>query len=889
MKRLGILTDRLRVLVRRDAVIEDIDEEMRFHVEMETQTNIERGMRPEEARAAALRSFGNPGRMKDLAYEIRGGRFLDRFWHDLRYSLRRLLENPTFTCAATLVIALGIGPNTAMFSVIHGVFLVDWGEHGRLVVLGAKPRDNSIEWRGGYSDMDRTRIQISPREYEEWRRRCQSFDAFYAFVGGLPTLNDDTQEPEQIQIKFVTPGFFAITGERMILGRDFAPEDGVKGNHHVVILSSRLWQARYGGDPHILGKSIRLDGESYTVVGVASPGANPEPLWTVLVIRGDESHMGNRILNVIARLKPGVSLPQAQAEIDAISSALAPEYPKSNSGWSVIVEPLRNYWLPMRTFQNLWLLMGAVTLVLLIACANVANLLLARGAGRQKEVAVRTALGATRWTLFGQLLTESLVLCLAGGALGAALGWGILKAFLALMPPYSGVPVDQIVLSFPVLFFTALTTLISGLIFGCAPAWRATRVNLVDDLKEGAGAGRGRARRRPARMLVAAEFALALTLLAAAGMTLRSLWNNTRLDPGVRTDHILTFVAPVRPDRFKSPEQTLAFYQEMIEKIGTLPDVHRVSISTPPPVPMPLNETWSWRFSIPGRPSADPSRPLYEALGRTISDGFVETFGARVVQGRAFTAQDHFMSERVAMINETFAREYLAGLDPLKQFLIFSGSPAKYRIIGVFRDIHNAVEFGHRNAPEFYVSFSQHPFSFPTLAVWTSSEPAQLRKPISALVRSIDRDLPVANVRTLEEIISSRLAFGRFEAVIYSSFAGLALLLAAVGIYGVMSLLVKQRTREMGLRIALGASQSQVVRMVLKQGLALATAGLILGVGCAWLAARLMQSALYGADSPSLATLAVVGATLLGAALLACLIPARRAARVQPMVALKNE
>jgi putative ABC transport system permease protein len=869
-------------------VIEEIDEEMRFHVEMETQTNIERGMRHEEARTAALRSFGNPGRMRDLAYEIRGGKIMDRFWQDLRYSLRRLLKNPTFTCAAVLVIALGIGPNTAMFSVIYGVFWAGWAESSRMVVLWANPRDNSIEWRGTTDGMDRTRVHISLREYGEWQRRCQSFEAFSAVVQRQVTLNDDAQEPERIVIKYVTPGLFTMNGKRMILGRDFTPEDGTQGNHHVVILSNSLWQARYGGDPQILGKSLRLDGQSYTVVGVAGPGAGQEPLWPVLVVKADESRMDNRILTVIARLKPGVSLRQAQAEIDAVSAALAQEYPKSNAGWSVSVERARNNWLPRRTFQNLWLLMGAVTLVLLIACANVANLLLARGAAQQKEVAVRAALGATRWTLFGQLLTESLVLCLAGGAIGVVLSWGILKAFLAFMPQYS-MPTHQIALSLPVLLFTALTTLISGLIFGCVPAWRATRVNLVDDLKEGGGAGRGRAHHRLARMLVVAEFALALTLLAAAGMALRSLWNNTRLDPGVRTDHILTFGVPVRPDRFKTPEQTLAFYQELIEKIEALPDVRRVSISTPPPVPVPLIDTGTLRFSIPGRPSTDPSRPLYEARARTISDGFVETFAARVVHGRAFTAQDHLKSEPVVMINETFAREYLAGLDPLTQVLLISGSPLKFRIIGVFRDIHNADEFGHRNAPEICVSFSQFPFPFPTLAVWTSREPTQSRKSIAALVRSMDRGLPMANVRTLEEIISGRLAFGRFEAVIYSSFAGLALWLAAVGIYGVMSLLVKQRTREMGLRIALGASRSQVVRLVLKQGLALATAGLILGVGCAWSVARLMQSALYGAGSPYLATLAVVGAVLLGAALVACLIPALRAARVQPMTALRND
>lgn len=894
MKRFGILIDRLRAIFRRDAVIEDIDEELRLHLEMETHTNIERGMSPEEARTAALKSFGNPGRMKDLVYEVRGGRIMDRFLQDLRYSLRRLLKNPTFTCAAVIVIALGIGPNTAMFSILYGVF---WGPTGntnesRLVAIWSRPLDNSVQWRGTADGMDRTRIHTSPRDYQEWKRRSRSFESFMAVIQKMVTLDDDAGEPELIQIQYYTPGWFTLLGYKIILGRDFLPEDGIKGNHRVVIITNRFWRSRFGADPNIIGKHIRLDGESYTVVGVTAPGyqdLRQEPLFPALVVDSDEFRPDDRVLGVGGLLKPGISIEQARSEMEGISAALAREYPQSNAGWTVNLRQSRNSWLPKRTSQNLWLLMGAVTLVLLIACANVANLILARGSAHQKEVAVRAALGASRWILFGQLLTESLVLCLAGGALGVALSWGILKVFLALVPPSLGVPADQVALSLPVLIGAVLTTLISGLIFGCAPAWRATRVNLVDDLKEGGGAGHGRARRRLARTLVVAEFTLAFTLLAASGMALHNLWKNTHMDLGVRTDNILTFVTPARPDRFKSPEENLVFYQEMFEKIRALPGVRQVAISNPPPVPVPTIETWDIKFSIPGRPSTDPSRTLYEARTRMISDGFMETFGTRVVQGRAFSAQDHPKSEPVVMVNETFAREYLASVDPLTQFLQIPGSPAKFRIIGVFRDIHNALEFGHPNAPEIYASFSQFPFSSPSLAVWTSSEPAQLRKSIAAVVRSMDPGLPIGNVRTLEEIISGQLAFGRFEAIIYSSFAGLALLLAAVGIYGVVSLLVRQRTRETGLRIALGASRSQVVRLVLKQGLSLATAGLILGAGCAWVATRLMQSALYGAGSPSLATLAVVGAALLSVALVACLIPALRAAGVQPMVALRND
>jgi putative ABC transport system permease protein len=872
---------------RRD---EELEEEIRRHLEMAIRDRIERGENPEQAAAAARREFGNLGLIKEVTREMWGLAWLGQFGRDVRYGTRMLLKNRAFTVAAVLVMALGIGPNTAMFSILYGVF---WGPTGnrnesRLVAIWSRPLDDSVKLRGDTDGMDRTRIHVSPRDYQEWKRRSKSFETFIAVFQRMAILNDDAGEPEHIQIQYYTPGWFTTLGYPIIMGRDFLPEDGIKGNHRVVIITNRFWRSRYGADPNIIGKRIRLEGEAYTVVGVTAPGyqdLRQEPLFPVLVVDSEKFPPDLRILGVGGLLKPGVSIEQARSEMEAISAALAREYPQSDAGWSVNIRQSRNSWLPKRTYQNLWLLMGAVALVLLIACANVATLLLARSGVRRKEVAVRAAIGAGRWRIFRQLLTENLILCLAGAAFGIVLGWLILKLLPALLPLNSSMPPDQITLSLPALLFTVLITLLSGLIFGGAPAWRATDVSLTESLKEGGGAGAGLAQHRLARTLVVLEFAITLTLMAAAGMTIRSLWQNTRLDPGARTDRILTFTLPLRDDRFTTPEQILAFYQEMTEKIEALPDVRRVAISNLPP----LTEMWQEKFSIPSHPSPDASQREYDTTWRAVSSGFLETFGVRLTRGRNFSDQDRLNTESVVIVNETFARQYLSGQDPLKQELLLPAFARKFRIIGVYRDIHNANEFGRANTPELCLSFSQLPFTFPTLAVWTSREPGQLRNSIAALVHSMDRELPMANVRTMEGIVSSRLAFGRFEVAVYGSFAGLALLLAVVGIYGLMTLLVKQRSREIGLRMALGARQWDVVQMILKQGVTIAIAGLILGVGGAWLVTRLMQSTLYGAETPNLATLAIAGTALIGTALLACLIPAWRASNIQPMVVLKND
>jgi predicted permease len=525
--------------------------------------------------------------------------------------------------------------------------------------------------------------------------------------------------------------------------------------------------------------------------------------------------------------------------------------------------------------------MGAVGMVLFIACVNVASLLLARAGSRQKEIAIRASLGAGRWRLLRQLLTESLILACLGGATGTALGWALMKAFPVLLPAHALPAAFDGRFSLAALYFTSAATLLTGLLFGCVPSLWAVSGNFNDDLKQGGGAGRSRAHHRLLKTLVVVEFAITVALLAGAGVAMRSFWNRTRLDLGIHTDHILTFELPLRADRFKSPAQLVAFARMVMAKIAALPDVRRVAMTGP----LPLAEPWTTRFTIPGKPQTDISQPAPAASLRFVTPGFLDTFGVKLVRGRNFTDND---SMPVALVNETFVKRYLSGLDPLRQQLIPQWN-SKLQIVGVFHDIQNAPQFGSGNQPEVCLSFFQAIQPWMPLAVRTEDDPGHVTRSIAAVIRSVDRELPMAHVQTMDQILWEKLAFDRFEAAVYGTFATLALILAAVGIYGVMAFVVNQRTREMSLRLALGATRSNIIQMILGQGLAIASAGLLLGVGLAWFSGKLMRSILYGQSSASFLTMAAAGVTLMGAALFACYIPALRASAVEPTVALRSE
>jgi predicted permease len=811
----------------------------------------------------------------------------DSMWGTIRqnliYSVRALRKNVGFTLAAVGTLALGIGATTAIFSVLHAVLFepMPYPKSDQLVVVWSKVQGN--------------RNSVSPGDYFDWKQRNTSFQDMHAWAGG--SYNVATNErPEQIDGSPQTPGFFKMMGLPLMYGRDFLPEEGEPGRDHVVILSNRLWNRHFGADPNIVGKEIRMNGEPYTVVGVMPPGMHdrlPMQLWVPLAFRPEEKKHGAHFILVMARLKDGVSIAQAQAEMDGIAKQMENEYPESNRNWGVSVEPLHLDFLDNTTRRGLWLLQGAVGFLLLIACVNVANLLMARGTSRQREVAVRAALGASRIRLFGQFITESLVLALVGGALGILLARVFIDAIMAVMPPAGTMLPSEadIRISIPVLVFTIIVTTIAGLLFGSAPAWQATRLDLNEVLKSGGRTGSGGSRRNARRVLVIAEFSLALTLLASGGLALKSFWNLSRVDLGLRTEHVLSFQLPVPFRRLKGSEQVNSYYRRMLEQIKVLPGVKNAAVMTGIPARGP---NFGMGFSILGDPPINPSeRP--GAGFQMASAGYFDTLGVRVIKGRALDERDTEKAPRVALVNEYFANRYFAGRDPIAQRIavdeisadITVGKPIEWTIVGVFHNVRGA---GFREEfPEIVVPFWQSPWPQSSIAVRTEGDPKQSMKSIAAAVASVDPDLPLAGVKTVDEIVTESLANDRFGVVLFTSFGVLGLLLAAVGIYGVMAFAVAQRTQEFGVRMALGAQRSRVIRMVVKEGTLLALIGSVIGLGGAYLVGRAMQSLLYGVGAMDGRAFGAVFGLLLIAAWLACLIPAIRASRVEPIVALRYE
>ena len=803
--------------------------------------------------------------------------------HNLRFGFRLLAKNLGFTSVALLALTLGIGANTAIFSVVYATLLapMPYPNPDQLVMVWSKINGNNNG--------------VSAGDFLDWKNQNKLFQNMIAWTGGSFSLSTDGH-PEQIRARIVSPGSFDMVGEPLKLGRDFLPEEGQVGRDHVVVMTHKLWVERFGSDPKIIGQKIRMNGEPYTVVGVLAAG-QPDRLeshlFVPLAFKPDQINHDFHWLLVMGRLKPGVTLQEANADMDSVTRHIAEIYPVSNKGWGASVEQLQNDFISPELIKNIWLLMGAVAFILLIACVNVANLLLARGTVRQKEIAVRASLGATRRQLFAQFLTESLALSTIGGVLGIGLAWAMLKVIVVMMPPFTLPSEADVRLNLPVLFFTLAASLLSGILFGCAPAFQTTRMNLSDTLKEGGRSASSSGRHGLRRGLVVVEFALALTLLAGAGLVIHSFWKLSRVDLGFRQDHILTFGLPVPNDRFSKPEQINAFYRQLLEKIGALPGISSISVSTG----MPLQGTnFGMPFSIVGQPVGDlSSRP---GAGFTmVTPEYFRTFGISISKGRVFTSQDLAGNVPVAIVNDAFVKKYLSNLDPLKQRLSIEqlipgqtklGPPLEWQIVGVYHNVHNGGIRGD-GFPEVNVPFSQSPWPHAAIAVHTAGDPASMTKSIAAVVLSIDPDLPLDQVKTMDQIVDESLSGDRFGTVLFGSFAAVALLLAAIGIYGVMSFAVAQRTHEIGLRIALGAGPAQVLRLVLGEGILLALGGLLLGLGGTYFVGRLMKSLLYQVNAMDPTAVSAVTAVLLLSALLACYIPARRATQVDPMVALRDE
>ncbi len=865
-------------------ILEDLDQEIRDHIERETQDNVERGMSPEEARHAALRKFGNVTRVKEEAREVWNIVWLEQLLRDIRIGLRLLCKNPGFTATAVFTLALGIGANTAIFSIFYATLLAPfpYSESDQLVVVWSTV--------GGHKN------GVSAGDYLDWKRDSKVFQILGAVTGDEFNLARPGERPVQVEGSYLTPGFLdQLIGDKPFMGRYILPEEAVPGKDHVVVITHRLWQQYFAGDPGIVGKQIRLNGEFYTVVGVQPPG-QPDRLGRQLVVpmafTPEQINHDFRWLVILGRLKPGVAIAQANADLDGIARHIAEAYPKSNKGWGASVEPLKNDFLNPGVPIALKFLQGVVAFVLLIACANVANLLLARGALRHKEVAVRASVGASRRQIFSQFLIESLSLAAVGGVVGTGLAYVLMKAIVATMPPNTLLSETEVRVSVPVLLFTLAATLLAGILFGCAPAWNAARMNLTDALKEGGGPLRSTRRQGLGRTFVTAEFALSLSLLAGGGLAIHSLWNLEHVDLGFRSDHLLTFDLPVAKGRLTEPQQITTFYRQLLEQIQALPGVTSASASEG----MPLQGVnFRMPFQIAGKEVEDMSqRP--GAGFNMVTPQFFKVFGIHMVMGRALNDQDLADGVPIAVVNENFVKQYLAGVDPLSQQVLVEqltpgvtkvGPPVARQIVGVYHDVRNGGP--QRDFAEIDVPFCQSPWPQAHIAVRSSVDPAILSKSIGAIVQSFDPDLPLGNLRTMDQIMDQELSGHRFIVFLFGGFAITALLLAAVGIYGVMSFTVAQRSHEIGLRMALGASRGRVLALILKEGMILAGIGLVLGLFGAYGVGKVVHGLLYNVAAFDYLAFGVVAAALLLAGLLACFIPAHRATLVDPMQALRQE
>ena len=802
---------------------------------------------------------------------------------DVRYALRLLRDRPGFAFVAVATLALGIGANTAMFSFVYAIFLapLPHRDPDKLVTVWS-------QFEGG-------RLRVDARDFTEWKRQATVFEGLCAWYPGSVNLAGGDR-PELVQAIVASPGFLGLLGHPVALGRDFLEEEGNVGREQVAILSNRLWRTRFAANPDVIGRQVRIDGRTRTVVGVlgAGPGDRGSArVWLPLAFTRDELEHDIRDLrlDVVGRLKPNTTLEQATTNVDAIIRGLATTS-RAYVGWGARVEPFRSTLLGDDTKRTLGLLFGAVTFVLLIACTNVANLLLARGTARRRELAVRASLGASVVAMVRQLVTESLVLALLGGGVGVALALGLLRVATAAMP-LDALPAEfEVGLSVPVLLFSLLTCVLSGLLFGVVPAWRGSRVDPNDVLKDSARS-LGGGRDPVGRALVIAEFALALTLLAGGGLAIRSLVELSHVDPGFRAGRLLTFSLPVPRDRLVGEERISVFYRQLIDRLQATPGVLSASVSTT--MPVQGFGFWGVKFDIAGE-AADTGAKRPAARVNMVTSNYFATFGIPLKKGRAFRETDAAGGAPVAVVNESFLRRYLPNGEPLTRRVVFAplipgsqnlGPRTEWEIVGVHGDVRSA-DLKTEVSPEITLSFWQSPWPETKVAVRTASEPMRVRQSIALILRSIDPDLPMADVKTMEQVVGESIASDRFNTALFGGFAGLALLLAAVGIYGVMSFVVAERTWEIGVRMALGAGRRRVLAQVLREGMVLALVGTAVGGVGAYLVGRTMQGMLFGVAAVDPLAFTVVALLLLGAALVACLAPARRAASVDPMVALRE-
>ena len=878
---------RFRSLFRKSRVERELSDEIRFHLEKLIEVNVARGMSVNDARYAALRELGGVEQIKQECRDVRRVNYLEDLIQDLRYGLRMLAKSPGFAVVAVLTLALGIGANTAIFSILNPVILrpLPYKDPGRLGVLWTdNVRQNLHEERTSYPN------------FEDWRKQNHVFEDM-AFCSSFTVNLTGEDQPERIVAARVTSNLFSMVGVSPILGHSFTPEDEARANR-VLVLSHGLWQRRFGSSDEVLGKRLEIDGAPAVVIGVMPalfqlPGSDVQfwephamfPGWNqTRVERGVPSGY------VVGRLKPGVTFREAQMDMNVVGSRLARQYPELASstdffGFAVNVVPLSVQTTGKQIRLALWLLFAAVVMVLLVACANVANLLLARGAGRQRELAVRTALGAGRTRLARQLLTESVLLSFSSGALGlifAALG---VRTLVCLAP--QDVPrLDQVGIDHAVFAFAIGLSLITSILFGLAPAWKVSQSDPQDSLKNAVrGLAGSLGIRRTHSLLVVSEYALAIVLLVGAGLLIRSLLRVQAVDPGFRPERVL--IARVIQSSIKPEAQWAGLYPQALARIMAIPGVQAAGA-----IDNFFFQSFPDDTIIPeGKTVAAARVGAEQVMDDGVSVDYFRAVGVPLLKGRFFSEQDRPNSPRVAIINKTLARRFWSSEDPIgKRFRFGFQKPTDpwISVVGVVGDMHRD---GLTRVPvsQAFLPLTQDPARGMDFVVRAASDPRTLAAAVRSAINSVDKTVPVFNVSTLDEQLHERTASMRFETTLLSAFATLAMLLAAVGIYGITSYSVAQRTHEIGVRMALGARRVEILTLVLGQGLRLSLAGVGIGLVGAVPLTRFLSSLLYEVKSTDLITYVIVSVTLTAVAVIACHVPARRATKVDPMFALRYE
>jgi putative ABC transport system permease protein len=868
--------------MRRDRFDRELEEEMRFHLEMKAEENLAAGVSAEDARYAAQRQFGNQTLFREVSRDMWSFRFLETLAQDLRYGLRMSLKDKGFTIVAVFTLALGIGANTAIFSVVNALLLrpLPYPEPDRLVWITEFYTQPIVEY-------------VPASHFSAWNAQSQTIAQVAAYAPDNLTLTG-AGETERLDANHVSAQFFTLLGAQLLLGRDFLPAEDRPGGERAAIISHSLWQRRFSSDRRIIGRSITLNNQAYTVVGVLQPDfrfIHPFDVWTPLAL--DPAQLRGAIVNAIARLKPGVTREQAQAELETISRRLA-------SGASAD-EPLfdRTRLIPLHkrlvgdTRPLLLILLGAVSLILLIACANVANLQLSRAAVRQREFAVRSALGARSWRLMRQMLTESWLLALGGGALGLSLAFLLTKAFVAMTPTdmFGDIArLSPINLDLSALGFTSIVSLLTGTLSGLAPAFQFLRPNppnVNDSLKEG-GRGQSFQRTRLRHLLMVMEVALAIVLLAGAGLLIRSFVKLLEVNPGYRPDNLLTAQVTTPALSHEESGRRNAFYREVLQRVSALPGVESAGVINH--LPLTGFQLQGW-LRLPGSQQFlnldQPAIPI-----GIVSDDYFRTMGIPLRAGRVFNERDHSEAQRVVILSESLARSLFPNEDAVgKQVWMPGPGEDMSNVIGVVGDVrHQGLE--RDVTPQIYAPYMQSmqpDLWSATIVIRTTSDPLRLTAAVRNQALAVDQGAPVYDIQTMERRLAASMSSRRFNLLLLSIFALLALTLAAVGVFSVIAHAVTQRTYEIGVRVALGASPGNILRLFIGQGMTFVAIGIAMGLAGAWGLTRVMATLLFGVRATDPLTFAGCALLLSIIALLACYLPARRATKVDPMTALRSE